>query len=198
MQHRWWFSGWGSCPGRAYTYVYVILDLKTLIPNTYMTHAYIDGGIQVVVAALSAPSTGALEQVSLCCSGLQCVAMCYIVMHCTDVAVGCNVLYCNALHGRCSELQCVAMCCVVMQCTDATGAMYIYIRVCMCIYMYVYMNTYEYQYMYMYIRALGKYMYVYTHTYTYTYIYLHVHVCMCISIFIHIYKYIYKYIYIYI
>jgi len=97
MQLRLWFSGWGSCPERAYAYVCVILDLKTLTPNTYMTHAYIDGGIQVVVAALSAPSTGALEQVSLCCSGLQCVAMCCIVMQCTDVAVGRRVLQCVVL-----------------------------------------------------------------------------------------------------
>ena len=46
---------------------------------------------------------------------LQCVAVCYSVLHC--VVVRCSMLQCVAV--CCSVLQCVAVCCSVLQCVAA-------------------------------------------------------------------------------
>ena len=51
------------------------------------------------------------NNLSVCCSVVQCIAVYCSVLQC--VAVCCSVLQCGAVH--CSALQCVAVCCSMLQ-----------------------------------------------------------------------------------
>jgi len=72
-----------------------------------------------------------VQRGAVCCSVLQCVAVCavvcYSVLQCG--AVCCNIVrfyvdfqhcYCECVAECCSALQCVAVCCSVLQCVAVT------------------------------------------------------------------------------
>ena len=160
--------------------------------------------------------------VSVCCSVLQCVAVCCVSL--TRGESSRTAAVADVPRPSVSVLQCVAVCCSVLQCVavcciDAWICVVAPIEFewakhtrydCWCVCKYkrqvqakvdnneTHINVYNlYIYICIYIyTSTYTYIYIYTSTYIYIYICIHTHICMYIHLYIHIYIYIYVYIYI--
>jgi len=93
-------------------------DIKYAWVTSHMIISYFTQDLWHVFVSTFIVCCSVLQCVAVCCSVcsvLQCVAVCCSVLQCA--AVCCSVLQCVAVY--CSVLQCVAMCCSMLQCGAA-------------------------------------------------------------------------------
>ena len=66
------------------------------------------------------PRAGSASDVAVCCSKLQCVAVCCRVLFVIELRLGENdeesIVFLSSMRGQLAVLQIVAVCCSVLQC----------------------------------------------------------------------------------